>query len=194
MCDSLQEHTCKAAAAIAPRLLAEDDLLVCGSDDDSDLEATAMVLEDAQEVEQQDEDQKLYLTQGFSTGCDAAMPEGGVAIHKVYKTAHRASDDGGAACGVATRSLTFNFSVDLDDLEGCKLCWRSGCAPWVRRQTDAAGSEPELPESSSDDDGFGDAKDNLLDNVWTQTTCRLALLQMMTRPHGKLTPSSFLYG
>ena len=85
-------------------------------------------------------------------------------IHKVYKTAHRASDEGGAACGVATKSLTFNFSVDDDDLEGCKLCWRSGCAPWVRRQTDAAGSEPELPESSSDDDGFGDAKDNLLDN------------------------------
>ena len=79
----------------------------------------------------------------------------------MYKTAHRASDEGGAACGVATKPLTFNFTVDLDDLEGCKLCWRSGCAPWVRRQTDAAGSEPDLPVSpsgagSSDDDGFGD--------------------------------------
>ena len=161
MCDSLQDHTCKAASAIAPRLLADDDLPACESDDDSDLEATAMILEDAQLAEQDDEDQKSWLTQGFSTGCDAAMPDGGVQIHKVYRTAHRATEDGGAACGVSIRSLTFDFSVDLDDLEGCKLCWRSGCAPWMRRQTDAAGSEPDLPESpsgagSSDDDGFGD--------------------------------------
>ena len=106
-----------------------------------------MALEDAHEVEIEEEDQSRFLKQGFASGSEAAMPPEGVVIHKIYKTAHKASEDCVAVCGVASGDLMFEFSIDVNDLHGCKLCWRQGCAPWAQAQTDIA---------SSEEGGFGD--------------------------------------
>ena len=46
-------------------------------------------------------------------------------------TVHRATAECDAACGIKTNDLSFDFTVDREDLEGCKLCWRAGCAVWV---------------------------------------------------------------
>ena len=160
LCDSFKIHKCTKATAIAPLILAEDDVPVSDSDDDSDLEHARMTAEEAQDEEQKAEDHLRFLTQGFSTGSDAAMPPEGVMIHLVHKTAHKATEDAGAACGVTVTDLSYDFSIDVDDLYECKLCWRNGCAPWVRCQTDVPSSE----EGDKADDidpclfeAFGDA-------------------------------------
>ena len=140
-CNSLKEHKCSKPSAVAPALLTEDCFSEPGSEDDSDLEFTRMALEDAHEVELEDEDQSRFLKQGFADGSEAAMPPEGVVIHKIYKTAHKASEDCVAVCGVASSDLMFESSIDVNDLHGCKLCWRQGCAPWFQAQTEIASSE-----------------------------------------------------
>ena len=100
-----------------------------------------MELEEADAGNQEIEDQKRFVEKGFSLATDAAMPVEGVVIHNVYRTVHRATEDCGSCCGVKTNDISFSYTVDRDELEGCKLCWRSGCAPWERAPTEPAESE-----------------------------------------------------
>ena len=104
-----------------------------------------MLLEEADEEEQEAEDQNRFCKQGFASGFDAAMPPEGVLIHKVYRTAHRSTDDCEAACGVTVREMMFDYTLDQLDLFDCKLCWRAGCPPWLPMQTESAGSDEEAP-------------------------------------------------
>ena len=157
VCESLKTHKCTKAIAVAQALLADDDQSEA-SEDDSDLENARMTLEEAHEVEQEAEDQIRFLTQGFATGSDAAMPPEGVVIHKVYKTAHKATEDCEAACGLTVRDLLFDYSIDVADLYGCKLCWRPGCSPWLPLQTESASSDEE-GGGCSVDPSFFDAFD-----------------------------------
>ena len=82
------------------------------------------------------------------------MPEEGVLIHKVYKTVHKATEECDAACGIKVVGINYYFTSDLDDLAGCKLCWRAGCAPWHQAPTEPAGSVDSSSNSESEDDGF----------------------------------------
>jgi len=95
-----------------------------------------MVVEQEEAEVQEVEDQRSFLKKGFSSGADASMPLEGVLIHNVYKTAHKATEELGAACGVRTSGLCFTYSVSCDDLSECQLCWRLGCAPWIQAQTE----------------------------------------------------------
>ena len=131
-----------AANVVSPIILQEDDQSDEESDVDSDLEIARMTIEGDYEAEREAEDQGLFL-KGFSTGADAQMPPEGVIVHKGYRTAHKATEDGEAACGLAVSDISYEFTVDPADLFGCKLCWRLGCAPWVQSQTDVADSEGE---------------------------------------------------
>ena len=100
-----------------------------------------MTLEENDKTEQEVEDQILFLKKGFSCGADAQMPPEGVVIHKIYRTAHKATEVCEAFCGIAVSDISYEFSIDPDDLIDCKLCWRPGCAPWVQAQTDVADSD-----------------------------------------------------
>ena len=160
-CVSFLDHKCTKASAVAPALLTDEFEPAPDSEDDSDLENVRMTLEDAQEVEQEAEDQSMFLKKGFSSGCDAAMPDEGVMIHRIFRTAHKANDQCGAACGIVPKDLSFTFSVDVADLQDCKLCWRPGCTPWMHApDTDAADSDGEsifdllVPSDAADSDGF----------------------------------------
>ena len=87
------------------------------------------------------------------------MPPEGVIIHKIYRTVHRVTDECGAACGIKTNDLMFDFTVDKADLEGCKLCWRAGCAPWEQAGSEksssaSSASETEKAESDADLDAI----------------------------------------
>ena len=145
------KHKCSKAAAAPPRPIEDAESDFSDDEDDSDLENAAMLLEDADEVEQEAEDQSRFCKQGFASGSDAAMPPEGVLIHKVYRTAHRSTDECEAACGVTVRELMFEYTLDQLDLYDCKLCWRAGCPPWLPMQTEsAAGSDEEGPMNSID--------------------------------------------
>ena len=143
-CDGLAHHKCSEANVVAPILVNSGDLSEQESDDDSDLEVARMTLEADGKVEQDAEDQALFLKKGFSDGSDAQMPPEGVVVHRVYRTAHKSTEDCEAACGIATSDVTFEYTIDPADLFKCKLCWRPGCAPWVRLQTEAAASDNEF--------------------------------------------------
>ena len=129
-CNNRETHDCTKASAIPDVLLEDGDISEADSNDDSDLEVAMMTLEEADATEQADEDQKLFLTKGFAAASEAAIPDEGILIHKVYGTVHRATGECNTACGIRGSDLTFTFTTDKNDLEGCKLCWRSGCAPW----------------------------------------------------------------
>jgi len=149
-CDHPNTHLCSSDTASLPTWVEDFDAGATQSENDSDLEEARMIGE-AEEAEVQDvEDQRSFLTKGFSSGADAAMPAEGVLIHNVYKTAHKATEELGAACGVRTNGLCFDFSDSSDELSECQLCWRIGCAPWLQAQTElgddaSVRSEPHSP-------------------------------------------------
>ena len=85
------------------------------------------------------------------------MPPEGVVVHKVYLTTHKSTEDAEAACGVSVSDISYFYTIDPKDLFGCKLCWRRGCAPWARADTEAGDSddspfEVQSGESSSSSD------------------------------------------
>ena len=94
-----------------------------------------MHLEEGDALIQEQEDQKVFLEKGMASAEDAGMPAEGVLIHSVYRTVHRASEDCAARCGVTVNDRMFTYSLDVDELFGCRLCWRPGCAPWERTAT-----------------------------------------------------------
>jgi hypothetical protein len=159
-CNNRESHDCTKANAIPDVLIEDGDISEADSNDDSDLEVAMMTLEEADATAQEDEDQKLFLAKGFAAASEAAIPDEGILIHKVYGTVHRATDECHAACGIRTSDLTFTFTTDKNDLEGCKLCWRSGCAPWeqasaVVASSDSSSSCSETEKAEAEDEFAG---------------------------------------
>ena len=151
MCPHYAEHRCAEVNSVAAQMIEDDAFSLPGSEDDSDDEIARMTLERDSEVIRLEEEQQLFLTKGISGAEEAAMPTDGVLIHKVYKTVHRATEDCDATCGIKVNNVNYYFSVDAGDLTGCKLCWRSGCAPWHLAATEAVGSERAPSDSEHED-------------------------------------------
>jgi hypothetical protein len=131
-------------------MLDDETFSLPGSDDESDDEAVRMSLEQDQEVIHRAEEQQLYLEKGISGAEEAAMPEEGVLIHKVYKTVHRSTDECQACCGIKANGVNYYYTTDFDDLSGGKLCWRAGCAPWHQAPTEPACSVDSSSDSESE--------------------------------------------
>lgn len=154
------EHVCREPDTVAQELL-EESGSDWDTDDDSDLELARMTLEKAEGEEAEEAQEKAFLAKGACAE-NALVPEDGLYVHLVHGTAHKATKEGTTACGVIVSDITHEYLTNTDDISHVKLCWRSGCAPWVRTET-AAASEGniEVPSSSDSeaeeveaDDGF----------------------------------------
>ena len=160
LCEEYVTHVCREPETVAQELL-EESGSDWDTDDDSDLELARMTLEQAEEEEVEEAQEKAFLTKGASAD-NALVPEDGLYVHMVHGTAHKATKEGTTACGVIVSDITHEYLTEADDISHVRLCWRSGCAPWVRTEAAAASKENIEVSSSSDseaeqveaDDGF----------------------------------------
>jgi hypothetical protein len=125
------------------------------SDNDSDLEQARMFLERAEDEEAEAAEQKAFLEKG-ATASNAKMPEHGLYVQVVHRTAHRAGLDGCTGCGVLVSDATHEHLSGDDDFSYTRLCWRGGCAPWEcadksEDESDSIGdgSQEDVPPSAS---------------------------------------------
>ena len=144
-CDNYTRHTCREPETVAQEIL-EESGSDWDSEDDSDVEQARMTLEQVEAAEAEVAQERAFLEKGASAD-DALMPENGVFVHLVHRTAHRACDEGFTACGVVVSDLTHEYLSGDDDFSHSKLCWRSGCCPWQQRP-------PIVEVSESESDGF----------------------------------------
>ena len=108
----------------------------------SDGEQADMV---AQEAEATLEGESIELNKNEASGVDAAFPEGGIFVHKVYNTAHRLRDAHFTACGVSATSLKYDYFFEGETIPRKYLCWRPGCAPWSAPPCTAPASASAAP-------------------------------------------------
>ena len=131
MCGACDESLSHCCAPPANELDSDED---DSSSDDSDCEQAAMAAEDAEDAVASESAQTVeFLVKGAASGSDAAFPAGGVTLHKFSGTCHRTNEDFLPACGV--RGLERNFEVHMspEAILDQVLCWRPGCAPWMKR-------------------------------------------------------------
>jgi hypothetical protein len=146
-CDRYAAHKCREPETVSQKLLEESDP-EWDTDDDSDLEQARMALEGAEELATDESEQRSFLEKGANAE-NAKMPEAGLFVHRVHRTAHKAGLDGSTACGVLVSDLTHEFFSGSDDLSSVRLCWRSGCAPWEKESSD---SEVEISDDGSQEE------------------------------------------
>ena len=92
-----------------------------------------MTLEKAEEEEAEETEERAFLVKDASAE-NALVPEDGLYVHLVHRTAHKATKDGTTACGVIVSDITHEFLTETDDISHVRLCWRGGCAPWVKTE------------------------------------------------------------
>ena len=146
-CDSYVRHKCREPETVAQEILDESGS-DWDTDDDSDMEQARMALEQVEASDADVAQEKAFLEKGASSD-DALMPEGGVYVHLVHRTAHRACEEGVTACGVVVSDLTHEYLSGDDDISHSKLCWRPGCCPWLQRPPVVEVSESESDVFSS---------------------------------------------
>ena len=135
VCDASSLHECPA----------NDDLDGLDLDDpssSSDGEQADMV---AQEAEVTLEGESMELVKGEVNGSDAAFPEGGIFVHKIFNTAHRPRDAHFTACGVSATRLKYDYFYESETVHRKYLCWRPGCAPWSGTPCAAPAAESAAP-------------------------------------------------
>ena len=136
-CEASHDHECHA-----PIL---DDLALDDGFDESEADSddVEMALEQEElEVHREETAKPEFLKKGAAKAEDAAFPEGGIVLNKQNDTAHKAGKDCKPACGTRLSEKNQEMHLSPEAMQGMKLCWRLGCAPWQRR---AADQQQQLP-------------------------------------------------
>jgi hypothetical protein len=124
-------------------VLAEESDLDVATDLDSDGEAAAIAVAETDEVFAATSTVIRREETGIVNGDDVSFPLAGIFYNRISGVAHmvKPHDEGRPACGITMNPLTYEFSSHPDSLQGCSLCWRSGCSNWVASQKPNADAE-----------------------------------------------------
>ena len=98
----------------------------------SDAEEVRMVLEDEEACVSKADTKSAYLQKGIDTGSDAVFPEGGIFVNVFTNVAHQIRDPHTTACGICAPQTKLTHYYEAFALEQATLCWRPGCAQWLR--------------------------------------------------------------
>ena len=150
--DNYVAHVCREPETVAQEIL-EESGSEWDTDNDSDLELARMTLEQAEDEAAEEAEDTAFLSKGARAE-NARMPEDGLYVHVVHRTAHKATKDGTTACGVIVSDITHEFLSRKDTFSHVRLCWRGGCAPWGKAEE---GDDVEVESS----DGFDAALNEL---------------------------------
>ena len=142
-CVWFDSHACTSAHAAAHILAEESDDSV-DTEHDTDGELASMELAEAEDSFIEAHAKLRFLEKGVARGDDAAVPDAGVFFNRVTRTAHQLhiDDPSKSACGMKMSALTYEFASGSFALDGCSLCWRSGCSNWE------AVAVPSIPPST----------------------------------------------
>ena len=95
-----------------------------------------MAAEDVEDAVAADESETVEcLVKGAASGSDAAFPEGGVTLHRFSGTCHRANESFMPSCGAKGLERNFELHMSPEAILEQVLCWRPGCAPWMKRES-----------------------------------------------------------
>ena len=144
-CSSLGFHVCHFSEP-------ESDGSTSESEVGSDGEEVQMLLEDEEDDISKEDMRAAYLKKGIHNGSDAVFPEGGIFVNVYTNVAHQIRDPQSTACGVCASQTKFAHYYDQFALKQATLCWRPGCANWLRNEAD------EDSDSSSSDQAEGIAE------------------------------------
>ena len=143
VCSKKEKHFCEVSDSD------DSESNVSDSENGSDEEQVQMALEE-EEVEIVKSDSKqAYIEKGLQDGANAVFPEGGIVVNVFTNVAHMVRDQEFTACGICTPDTKFSFYYEQTSLADKFLCWRSGCAKWMKTEDDSDSQSMTSVNSSS---------------------------------------------